>query len=496
VPARLVVVGLGPGDPSAVTVATRDALAAARVRFVRTRRHPSAHLAEPAISFDDEYEHAASLEDVYEAIVRRVIDEVARTADGETVVYAVPGSPLVGERTVELLRAHRGVSEDGIEIDIVPALSFIDLAWAALGVDPLATGARLVDGHRFAIEAAGDRGPLLVGQCDSRFVLSEIKLAVEEPPDRVVVVQRLGLEDERVIDVAWDDLDRVVEPDHLTSLWIPELHAPVGGELVRFYELVRTLRERCPWDREQTHQSLTRHLLEETYEVLEAIDSLEPSNIVEGPRSDEPMAHLEEELGDLLFQVYFHAVIAEQDGQFNLADVARGIHNKLYARHPHVFGDVRHDTAADVLQGWEQRKLDEKGRTSMLDGIPAALPALLYADKAQRRAAAAGFDWPDVEGAWTKIIEETQELRAELDARPHDADALGAELGDLLFSLVNVARHLEIDAETALRGANDRFRTRFQAIERLAAERGLELRGLTLDELDALWDEAKALPRA
>src|SRR5205814_1164150 len=159
--------------------------------------------------------------------------------------------------------------------ELVAGLSFLDLAWARLGVDPLTAGARLVDGRRFAVEAAGERGPLLVAQCDARHVLSEIKLAVDEPPDEpVTVLQRLGLADESVRHVSWSDLDRAVEPDHLTTLWIPTLGAPVAGELVRFAELVRTLRERCPWDREQSHQTLTRHLLEETYEVLEAIEAL------------------------------------------------------------------------------------------------------------------------------------------------------------------------------------------------------------------------------
>src|SRR5439155_25285192 len=263
---RVVVVGLGPAGPELVTAATKAALDRVPVRYLRTGRHPAAGVASWTATFDDLYESAATLDDVYAGIVERLV--AAAEEHGE-VLYAVPGSPAVAERSVELLR-----SEGDIELEVLPALSFLDLAWSRLGVDPLAAGVRLVDGHRFAVEAAGERGPLLVAQCDSREVLSEIKLAAE---GEAVVLQRLGSPDESVRPVVWAGLDREVEPDHLTALWIPRLAAPVGQEVARFAELVRTLRARCPWDREQTHESLKRHLVEETDEVLEAIDGLPAS---------------------------------------------------------------------------------------------------------------------------------------------------------------------------------------------------------------------------
>ncbi len=233
------------------------------------------------------------------------------------VVYAVPGSPLVAERTVELLRA-----DARVDLEVHPSLSFLDLAWNQLGVDPLASGVRLVDGQRFAIEAVGERGPLLVAQCDSRSVLSDIKLVLDgsdevvlDPTATITVLQRLGTPDERVVEVAWVDLDRDIEPDHLTTLWIPTLDAPIAREVARFADLVATLRRECPWDREQTHQSLMRHFVEETYEVLDAIEHVDPE-------AGAGYEHLEEELGDLLFQVVFHATLAAEAGQFTLADVA------------------------------------------------------------------------------------------------------------------------------------------------------------------------------
>jgi tetrapyrrole methylase family protein/MazG family protein len=472
---RVVVIGLGPGDPSLLTVEATEAIERIPARYLRTSRHPSAAAVGDAVSFDAVYEQASSLEEVYATIVERLVD-----APAAEVLYAVPGSPSVAERTVELLRA-----DDRVSVSVLPALSFLDLAWERLGVDPLARGVRLVDGHRFAVEAAGQTGPLLVGQCDTKLVLSEIKLAVPSCPGSgavsVTVLQRLGLPDEHVTVVAWDDLDRVVEPDHLTCLWIPTLAAPVGAELIAFEELVRTLRERCPWDREQTHQSLTRHLLEETYEVLEAIDALGPDF--------EGADHLEEELGDLLFQVYFHATLAAEEGLFTLADVARGIQEKLVRRHPHVFGTVEADTSGQVITNWERIKQAEKGRTTIMEGVPGNLPSLLYAHKVQRKAASVGFDWDDASGAWPKIAEETAELQA---AMAGAGSEVLEELGDLLFAVVNVARHLDVDPESALRAATAKFRDRFEAVEQLAASRGLDLHDLDLRALDALWDEVKA----
>jgi tetrapyrrole methylase family protein / MazG family protein len=476
---RVIVVGLGPGDPAQVTQQALTAIAEVPVRFIRTRRHPSANLVGEATSFDAIYERAENMDEVY----RTIVDELVAAADEHaTVLYAVPGSPLVAERTVELLR-----SDERVDTDIQASLSFLDLAWARVGVDPVAAGVRLVDGHRFALEAAGASGPLLVAQADSPFVLSDIKLAVEEGPD-VVVLQRLGLPDEEVRTLAWADLDREITPDHLTCLWIPGLAVPVAAEMVRLDELVRTLRARCPWDAEQTHTSLTRHLLEETYEVLEAIEELSPTS-----EEDDGYGHLEEELGDLLFQIYFHATLAAEAGAFTVADVARGIHDKLVARHPHVF-------AGAEKGDWEQMKKAEKGRSSVMEGIPGHLPSLLYAEKIQRKAATLGFDWPDVSGAWEKVPEELAELAEAVAAvagpvpEGGDPDVID-ELGDVLFSVVNVARHLHVDPEAALRQASRKFRDRFMAVEALAAARHDDGgRSLDLAGWDALWNHVKMHP--
>ncbi|HWI02818.1 MAG TPA: MazG family protein [Acidimicrobiales bacterium] len=433
----VVVVGLGPAGPDLLTRAAVDALASTPHRYLRTTRHPAAVAVAGATSFDSIYESAGTLEEVYAGIV----DALAEAA-GEhgTVAYAVPGSPLVAERTVELLR-----TDDRVDVRLVPALSFLDLAWGALGVDPVAEGVRVVDGRRFAVEAAGERGPLLVAQCDTRQVLSDIKLSVDEEMGDVTVLQRLGLPEASVTSVAWADLDREVEPDHLTSIYLPAGAPPVAREVARFAELVRTLRQRCPWDREQTHRTLTRHLLEETYEVLEAIEAL-PAD-AEAEAGGEAFEHLEEELGDLLFQVVFHATLGAEEGWFTLADVARGIHDKLVHRHPHVFAGVQADTPAEVVTNWEQIKRDEKGRASIMDGIGDGLPSLLYAHKVQRKAASAGLE------------------------PVTDEEGLGAEL----FALVDRCRRAQVDPEAALRATAARFRDRFQVAEAAAAEKALSI---------------------
>jgi tetrapyrrole methylase family protein/MazG family protein len=234
----------------------------------------------------------------------------------------------------------------------------------------------------------------------------------------------------------------------------------------------------CPWDREQTHQTLRPNLLEEAYELLSAIDS------------DDPQA-MAEEFGDLLLQIVLHAQIASEYGEFTMADILRGIHTKIVRRHPHVFENLHVEGMDEVLLNWERLKAAERVENGevekgLLDGVATSLPALIQSQEYQDRAARVGFDWPDISGVLDKITEEVTELRAAADSK-----AQAGELGDLLFALVNLARWYKIDAESALREANDRFRRRFRHIEDTAKAQGRELSEMTLKEMDALWDDAK-----
>jgi tetrapyrrole methylase family protein / MazG family protein len=417
------VVGLGPGGPDLVTAGTLELVRSVPRRHLRTARHPAATVLEGAPTFDHLYDTGETIEDVYRSIVEALVDDAAEHGE---VLYAVPGSPVVAEHTVELLLA-----DARIRASVHPAMSFLDLTWARLGIDPVEQGVRLVDGHRFATEAAGERGPLLVAQCDHRFVLSDIKLSVEQPPDvAVTVLQRLGLPDERVVEVDWSDMDRVLEPDHLTSLWIPRLGEPVAGEFVRLEQLMARLRVEDPWKAAQTHESLKRFLLEESYEVFEAVDDYDPDT---GAGSDELCA----ELGDLLYQVVFHAAIAREAGWFTLADVANAIHDKLVRRHGHVFDTDGGGSPAieELVSAWEADKRIEMGRSSIMDGIPAALPALARASKVLKKA-------------------EALDLGAAGGGSPEAIDATA--LGDALFVLVERAHGAGLDPEDALRRATDR----------------------------------------
>lgn len=344
---EVVIVGLGPAGPEHVTNEVLRAIEATPHRFLRTRRHPAAVVVPEAESFDDIYEQADTFADVYRTIADRLVE--AATENGR-VLYAVPGSPLVLERSVRHL-----LDNQRVEVTVLAGMSFLDLAYTRLGIDPIEANLRLVDGHVFATAAAGSAGPLLVAHCHNQRVLSDIKLTADDGPD-VVVLQRLGLPDEQVTTVAWVDLDRSVQADHLTSIYIPSYRSALAGSLTELHGTIQRLREECPWDREQTHLTLAPYAVSEVQELTEAIDALGPDGA-----GDE---HFIDELGDVLLQVVMHAAIAEQEGRFTLADVADAIDAKMIRRHPHVFGDVTATTPDEVSALWSTIKAAEANGSS------------------------------------------------------------------------------------------------------------------------------------
>lgn len=255
----------------------------------------------------------------------------------------------------------------------------------------------------------------------------------------------------------------------------------VAEEFVRLYAAIKMLRspEGCPWDREQTHESLKQYAIEETYELVEAIESGDSDKV-------------EDELGDVLLQVLLHSQIASESGQFDVADVCRRHREKLQRRHPHVFTELEVEGIDEIWQNWERIKRAEKGnehRKSALDGVPAQLPALMRANKIGKKAARHGFDWADLEPVLDKLKEESEELREAI--KTEDKTAIKDEIGDLLFSVVNVARHLDIDPEEALRQTTEKFKRRFMQIENAASEQGRELRDMSLEEMDSVWEQVK-----
>ena len=476
----ITVVGLGPGDADLLTGRARRVLEAAPAVWCRTRRHPTLDglaLSGDVRSFDAIYDRAERFEDVYQAIV----DQVLRLAAEGDVVYAVPGHPLVAEATVRDLLPR--AAEQDVAVTIVDGLSFIEPACAALQLDPYDRGLQLVDALAPRLEPSR---PALIAQLYDQRTASALKLALLElyPAEHPVrVVRGAGTAAVVVEEVALAALDRAADRfDHLTCLYVPAL---AETDNLRTFEGLRAITHRlrapggCPWDREQTHASLKKYLLEETYETLAALDAGDPARICE-------------EFGDLLLQFTLHTAIAEEAGEYSYGDVFEHINAKLLRRHPHVFGDAVVSSVDELWRNWQQIKREEQGGAeSILAGVPTAMPALAYAQAVQERAARAGFDWPDLDGVLDKLVEEVGELRA----ATNDAERVD-EFGDLLFVLANVGRWLSVDAEEALRLAGAKFYRRFSGIETVARQRSLDLDRLSLAEMDALWDEVKAGERA
>ncbi len=478
----ITILGLGPGNPNQITREAWDVLSSATEVYVRTARHPTLAGLPSTLtvhSFDDIYESTEKFEDVYRQIADRVI-ELGRRPEG--VLYAVPGHPVVGEATVEQIR--KRAAELNLPVRIISGLSFVEPSLTALSMDAL-PGLFVADALDLATRAHppfSPDSPTLVAQLYSADLASDVKLTLMNQyadDHRVALVHAVGAADEKVEWLPLYAIDRSEHIAHLTSLYIPP--AARAGSFETFQNTIARLRapDGCPWDREQTHQTLRPNLLEEAYETLAAIDLGDPEM-------------LREELGDLLLQVVLQTQIAIDDGEFQMTDVIADINDKLIRRHPHVFGDTKVNGVGDVLINWEKLKEREragdsdKKKNGILSSVPAALPALAQAHTYQSRVARVGFDWPGISGVIAKVREEIEEVETAKD-EPEKA----AEVGDLLFAVVNWARWLKVDPESALREANEKFAKRFAHVEAGAKAQGKELSAMTLEEMDALWEEAK-----
>lgn len=480
----ITLLGLGPGNPNQLTREAWEVLSSSEEIWLRTIQHPTVAKLPGSLmvySFDELYENGGTFEQVYDAIVKEVL-KLGRREQG--VIYAVPGHPFVAEITCQKIA--RLAREEGLAMRVIDGLSFIEPTFSALGLDPLPR-LTLFDAMELSmthVPAFSPNLPVLIAQLYSRLVASEVKMTLEttysdEHPVRLV--HAAGTEEELVEDLMLYEIDRSEHIGLLTSLYVPPLDE--GSSLEAFQEIVARLRapDGCPWDRKQTHRSLRTHLLEETYETLEAIDS-------------DNIDSMREELGDLLLQIILHAQIAGEEGEFTINDVIRDIYDKIVRRHPHVFGKLDLDDVKGVLQNWEKLKELERKKKGLeredglLDGVPLAMPALSQAQEYQDRAARVGFDWPEIEGVLDKVVEETQEIK-----QAANGDELSEEIGDLFFVLVNLARWKQVDAESALREANIKFKHRFLHIELGAKQQGRSLSDLSLDEMEALWQQAKQL---
>jgi tetrapyrrole methylase family protein/MazG family protein len=434
----ITVVGLGPGEARHLTLAAHEVLAATATVWVRTTRHPSLAALPPDVvvrSFDELYERHDTFDEVYAAIASALL---ALAADGP-VVYAVPGDPATGETTVR--RLVELAAGKGLRVDVLPGVSFVGPTLAAVGWDAL-DGVQLADATELAARhhpgIDPDR-PALVAQVYSPLVASDLKLTLlnQYPAEHeVALVVGAGAGAAAVSRFPLYELDRRPDLGDLATLAVPPLAQP--GSVQSLAEVVAHLRapDGCPWDREQTHESLRPYLIEEAYEVLAALDAGD-------------MAALVEELGDLLLQVVLHAQLAVEDGDFALADVVAHITEKLIRRHPHVFGDVEADTPEAVRRNWEALKQAEraaKGEPDPFAGVPAALPALARAQAVQRKAGMAGAASASAGARLAALVDD-----------PGDPAARAEQLGAALWSLAALASAWHVDAETVLRDTTSHF---------------------------------------
>ncbi|GIQ64207.1 hypothetical protein PACILC2_27750 [Paenibacillus cisolokensis] len=502
---HIIVAGLGSGDVDQLTLGVWKQLQAAPVVRLRTERHPMVKLLrENGIayrSYDELYERFDSFDDVYEAIAADLMEEARRLSSAappgtedaallaaHSVFYAVPGHPMVAERTVALLKER--CPREGIEYTIMGGESFLDQTFTRLGFDPI-EGFQLLDAQDVTPAKLRPDIHTVVCQVYDTFTASDVKLALMEvyPDEHTVIVgHALGVPgEERIAAVPLFELDRSADFGNLSLVYIPRSDDASlrNRTFERLHEIVAILRspEGCPWDREQTHQSIRKNFIEETYEAIEAIDNDDPAGMME-------------EFGDVLLQVMLHCQMEEETGTFSAYDVIQALNEKLIFRHPHVFGEAGASDAEEALRNWERMKAEEKrrkgadpDRQSVLDGIPADLPALMKAYKLQKKASKVGFDWDRVDDALDKIEEELRELREAV--RSGDAASQSGELGDLLFAAVNAARFIGADPEEALARTNQKFRKRFSYIEEQLRINGRNFDQTDLTEMDRWWEEAK-----
>lgn len=480
----LTIIGLGPGSMTYLTLEAYQTVLDASEVYVRTLKHPVVdELTEKGAkfkSFDHVYEVSETFDEVYETIAAEVF-EMAKEKD---ICYAVPGNPFVAERSVELLMEKAKTAD--LPVKIIHGTSFIDAMITTLHQDPV-KGLHIVDALSIETTEMTNQVDQVIIQIYDPMVGSNVKLALMEvfaDDHEVVVVRGAGIPDlETIIRLPLAELDRCEALDHLASVYVPKVdlnkdHTYNFAELVGIMARLRDI-DGCPWDQEQTHESLKTHLLEEAYEVIDAIEN-------------DDLFNLEEELGDVLLQVVFHSAIAGENGYFKVSDVISGICRKLIHRHPHVFSDVVVSNSDEVLDNWEAIKRKEKQHELISDAmlaLPKAMPSTMRAFKVQKKAAQVGFDWTEVKDAFAKVHEEVRELEEALQLGHKEEMEL--EMGDALFALVNVCRFIEVNPELALSKTIEKFISRFSFIESSEEAKKEGIDKLSLEEMDKLWNIAK-----
>ncbi len=478
---KITIVGLGPGDYSQISQGALDVLKNNSRIFLRTEKHPIIDRLKDEINYtalDYFYNENEDFDIVYNKISNFIIDE---SYNGD-LVYVVPGHPRVAEKTVGIISNIANIK--GIELEIIASMSFVDAMFNYLEVDP-SEGFKLVDAFEIENSYVDTNTRMIITQIYDRFIASNVKLSLMEYYDdeqEVCIVRAAGvknLESKKYVKLY--ELDRNEKDfDYLTSLYIPKSDKTMYNTVKDLENIVQELRSDngCEWDKKQTHQSLKAHIIEEAYELEQAIDNDDIDEMIE-------------ELGDILLHVVFHSQIGKEDGYFDLKEVTNGVCQKLIFRHPHVFKDEKVDMNT-YDKTWEDLKKKEKGESTVTEGlkrIPKNLPALIKAKKVQYKASLVGFDWDNIDDIFKKIVEEYKELLDEY--KQGNIKYIKEELGDLIFSIVNLARFLDINPEESLNLTTEKFIKRFEFIENSAINLNKNLEDMTLEEMDNLWNESK-----
>lgn len=473
---EITVIGLGAGSIDQLPLGIyRTLLATDKTIYVRTANHPVVQsLVNEGVklsSFDYLYEDATRFQTVYEKITESLVDKVK---NGEEIIYAVPGHPMLAEKTVQLL-----LEEEAVKVSLTGGQSYLDDLFSSLQIDPI-DGFQFLDATAFAREDVNYRQHIIFCQVYDSLIASDLKITLMEdlPYDyEIVIAEAVGTEGEVITRIPLVDLDREVTVSNLTSVYIPPVEDDdlLHHQFSSLRSVIATLRgpEGCPWDQKQTHESLRPYAIEEVYELIDAIDREDDEAIIE-------------ELGDVLLQVMLHSQIGEDQGYFSIDDVISSIVKKMIHRHPHVFDKDGPQKSWDELKREESDKETEE---FILDSVIMQGPTLQVAEKLQKKAAKVGFDWDEVAPVWEKLQEEMDEFHEAVEA--NDLDHQEEEFGDILFVLANIARFYHIRPELALRRANEKFKRRFTAMEQIVKERQADWDTLSLAEWDEIWDEVK-----
>lgn len=480
---KIYIIGLGPGNVDSLTLGAVERIISGDKNFLRTENHPTIQYFKdkniPYKTYDYLYDREENFDMVYEGIVKELIYESTKGGD---INYFVPGNPMVAEKTVEII-----LKQKGLDIEIVSGMSFIEPMIELVERDPI-NGLKIVDGTIFNAQMVDINVDIIITQVYNHRILSEVKIILSEiygDEYEIYLIHSAGVKGKQkryLIPIY--ELDRNDEVNVLTSIYIPKMEK-INKKVFDFNDILGIMlllrsKDGCPWDMEQTHKSIRESVIEEAYEVVDAIDSKDTDGLIE-------------ELGDLLLQVIFHGQIGFDQGEFNLYDITSALGNKLIYRHPHVFSEKKVEKSEEVVYNWNVLKYAKRDISSFTDKLKdiKGLPSLMTSFKIQDKAAEIGFDWEDIKGPLDKVIEEYAEVVEAMEEFGGGAERTEEELGDLIFAVVNLSRFLDVNPEVALNRTINKFIKRFEFIEGKLENMGKRLEDSTLDEMDKLWNEAK-----